>query len=235
MRNYTQTIEFSFKTVISLITVCVLLSILIPFNQVEASDCPLLFKPDRIIINFGDNRLRSDQGEDKSIHGPINASVPAGIYDIKLVSYDDHSNHSDPAQTKEYYYVALKDSSGSLIANTPTIADLPDNLDYMNLKVATNFSIPRNVSSVTAIHPAYWDPSPNSIEAVCMAFDRVQLDPVLSIHKSVNRTTANVGDIITYALNYQNTGNGSATNVVIRDPFVNLNQSYLTFIDSNPS
>jgi len=59
-------------------------------------------------------------------------------------------------------------------------------------------------------------------------------NPILSITKSVNKTNASVGDEIVYTLNYKNTGAGPASNVVIYDPFNNLNQEYLTFISADP-
>jgi len=58
--------------------------------------------------------------------------------------------------------------------------------------------------------------------------------PVLAITKSVDKTSASGGDEIVYTLNYQNTGQGSASNVVITDQFVNLNQTYLTFLSATP-
>ena len=59
--------------------------------------------------------------------------------------------------------------------------------------------------------------------------------PFLTITKSVNKTNANPGDEIVYTLNYQNTGNGAANNVVVKDPFTNQNQQYLTFVSATPS
>lgn len=41
--------------------------------------------------------------------------------------------------------------------------------------------------------------------------------PVLAISKAASKTSADAGDQIVYKLNYQNTGNAAATNVVIRD------------------
>ena len=57
--------------------------------------------------------------------------------------------------------------------------------------------------------------------------------PNLIITKSVDRYYANPNEEIVYTLIYQNTGSTAATNVVIRDAFVNQNQGYLTFISSN--
>jgi uncharacterized repeat protein (TIGR01451 family) len=58
--------------------------------------------------------------------------------------------------------------------------------------------------------------------------------PNLNITKSVNRYYADPGNEIVYTLNYTNTGTAIATNVVVRDPFINQNQSYLTFLYASP-
>src|SRR4030042_1142942 len=60
-------------------------------------------------------------------------------------------------------------------------------------------------------------------------------NPSLTITKSVNKLNASPGDEIVYTLSYQNTGQGAASNVVITDPFNNLNQNYLTFISATPA
>ena len=59
--------------------------------------------------------------------------------------------------------------------------------------------------------------------------------PSLTITKSVDKTTANPGEEIVYTLNYQNTGNGAANNIVVKDPFTNQNQQYLLFVSATPS
>jgi len=50
------------------------------------------------------------------------------------------------------------------------------------------------------------------------------LNPDLSISKSVNKTEAGKGEVLTYTINYQNTGNGGATGIEIEDDF---NEQYL--------
>ncbi|MFZ5559436.1 MAG: hypothetical protein ACOZAL_01425 [Patescibacteria group bacterium] len=59
--------------------------------------------------------------------------------------------------------------------------------------------------------------------------------PSLSITKSVSKSSASPGESIVYTLNYKNTGQATATNVIIKDPFINLNQNYLTFISATPN
>lgn len=56
----------------------------------------------------------------------------------------------------------------------------------------------------------------------------------ISITKSVDKTSASPGDTITYTLNYKNTGSATATNVIVKDPFNNLNQQYLSFVSATP-
>ena len=59
--------------------------------------------------------------------------------------------------------------------------------------------------------------------------------PSLSISKSVDKRFALPNEEIVYTLNYQNSGPGTATGVVIKDSFTDQNQHYLTFISATPT
>ncbi|MBZ9572980.1 DUF11 domain-containing protein [Patescibacteria group bacterium] len=54
--------------------------------------------------------------------------------------------------------------------------------------------------------------------------------PSLSLSKSVDKSTAQEGDILTYTLSYQNTGSGSATGVGLSDDF---DENYLDIYDAS--
>jgi len=80
-----------------------------------------------------------------------------------------------------------------------------------------------------------------SLVAICvlipvftLASEAKDCSPSLTITKSVDKTFISPGDDIFYTLSYQNNGSGKATGVIIKDPFTNLNQHYLTLISASP-
>ena len=58
---------------------------------------------------------------------------------------------------------------------------------------------------------------------------------LLSVTKSVSAKTLKPNDTFTYTLTYTNSGNARANNVVVKDPFTNTNQQYITFVSSSPA
>lgn len=240
MKYLNQTTKFTSKAVVILIAVSVLISVFLLFTEVKASEvsCPLIPQSGRTIINFND-WLVANGTQAQATGDPASTWLPEGPYDIIFVSYDCHSCHPGQVQPNESWYLILKNSQGGVIANTPAISDLPDNLDYLTEQVATNFSISQNVSSITAFHAAYplnSSESANSITAVCAAFDKKSVNPPdLIVHKTVNKTSAEPEEEVIYTLNYENIGETAATGVVIQDKFDYINQEYLTFVSATPS
>ena len=57
--------------------------------------------------------------------------------------------------------------------------------------------------------------------SLVLVFKLMQIYPIINPVKSVNRTVAGVGDILTYTITIPNTGTGSAENVVLRDSIPN--------------
>ena len=57
--------------------------------------------------------------------------------------------------------------------------------------------------------------------------------PVLNIIKAVDKSQANPGDNLVYTLTIKNTGNSAAANAVMKDPFTNQNQNFLTYVSSS--
>lgn len=59
--------------------------------------------------------------------------------------------------------------------------------------------------------------------------------PAIDIDKAVDKDTVKPGESFVYTLTYRNTGDATATNTVIRDPFTNKNQDLITFVSANPA
>ncbi len=219
-----------------------------PYNPPSIT-CPLTASANRVIVNFNKNQVVAWQTENEAQGGPYNVNLPSGKYDVTLVSYDDHTGKPGQNQPQEQYYLKLKNSSGQQIAQTNSIADLSDNQNYLTQKVNSGLNLSSNVSSVLAVHPAFYSSNPNSITPVCAAFDRISDEPQntqLSIDKEVKNITdggnfgssasASNGDVLQYRITVRNVGNVTANNVTISDNFnangisrtgsINVSKSY---------
>ncbi len=210
-----------------------------PAKAGEEDSCSFSPQIGRTIIQFNEHfgEIVGNQDEEQATAGPIQTNLSAGTYDIRVKAYDCHSCHPDQTyQTQESFYLILKDNNGNTVAETQATSDLPDNTNSLVELVANDLNVSKTVSSVVAFHAAYPDsPSANSIMPVCAAFDKTDIAPNLSISKSVDKSQAVPEDKITYTINYENTGDDVAHNIIIRDPFNNQNQDYLKFVDATPS
>ena|GEM_PF-3273899 len=142
-----------------------------PESEQEGPTCPLEPQIDRTIVLFNTNTpLVAHESLAEALAGPIDVSLPTGIYNITASSFDYH-NTRDPIQNQlqEQFYLRL--SNGQ---TTNRISDLPENSDTLTEQIDANFAITSAVTSLTAQHTEYPDPgSPNSIFPVCIAFDDI--------------------------------------------------------------
>lgn len=143
--------------------------------QVSPIDCPIPPAENRIIVKFNGEFIVSDNEESDAMLGPENVSVPAGTYDITLVSYEkDHP--TVPTQPNESWYLKLNNANGSTFAQTNAIGDMPDDQSIMQQVVNQDFVVAEDISSVTAYHAAFQDyTSPNSINPVCAVFESLSI------------------------------------------------------------
>ena len=112
--------------------------------------CTLSSRSGRTIVYFDGTYIRSDKSQSDATKGPINTNILSGRYDVTLVSYDPHSGSSNQHQDNEKWYLILKDSRGSMVANTNAVSDLPDNLDTLTEVVNSDLVLSQDVYSVTA-------------------------------------------------------------------------------------
>jgi hypothetical protein len=151
-----------------------------PSTQVPS--CPISPKEGRIIANFSEQKLLSNKTAAQAQTTYVSALVPAGKYDITLVSWDGYAGRENVSQAFETYKVRLI-ANTTLIDVTGTISDLADFVaEDMNIeKVNTGYVLPTAISAVQAVHAAYPNTtSPNSLYPICIAFDPIVSDPVPS-------------------------------------------------------
>ncbi|MCI0566355.1 DUF5011 domain-containing protein [bacterium] len=131
----------------------------------------------RYIAHFPSEKIRSDKkSEDYARTDVMPFSIPSGLYDVTLVSYDGYADRVDVTQPRESW-VALLRSSGVTVAETLASDDLADEVaEATNATlVNTDFFVPEGVDGIKAYHASYPDPdrNPNSIYPVCAVFDRI--------------------------------------------------------------
>jgi hypothetical protein len=128
----------------------------------EGVACPL---SEGIIVDFGGERIRSDEDEAAATSGVVNASVPAGTYDIVLAAFDSRSK----GQPREQW--VLEGLAGpSVVFTSSASPDIPDDSDLVVATVDTNVELPE-LTGARARHAAFPDASsPNSFEFFCASF-----------------------------------------------------------------
>ncbi|MFQ5517035.1 MAG: hypothetical protein ACE5E8_05625, partial [Acidimicrobiia bacterium] len=151
--------------------------------------------------------------------GPIPVSIPPGVYDITLTSYDDHSRHSGQMQLVESWFVELSGLGGASLYASPTTPDLPEDKEIMSWQVGTA------VLSETALTLDAWHAFPgpgatkNSVSAVCVAFDEVA--PSIDVRKQAegadSRQVVRGSDVV-FEIAVTNDGVIDLTNVAVTDP-----------------
>ncbi|MFC1639089.1 Ig-like domain-containing protein, partial [Patescibacteria group bacterium] len=178
-----------------------------PPPQVE---CPLSDIDGRIIVNFSGTPIIANEDLAAATDGPVSSSIPAGEYQVTLVSFDDHSNKPWQVQTQEQWYGLLKDASGSTVAMTSTISDLAEDEDWLTETVDGGLVLETTVTSMSAIHAAYPTTNENSVYAVCAAFDVVS-PPEHPIRPILECVEHHAGGTYTALFGYHNENSYTAT------------------------
>ena len=138
--------------------------------------CGFEEKDGRVIVDFktGENgRKLNSNGDEAKASIEKSAVIPAGYYDVTLVSYD--SNRGSGTQEHEEWFTILKDGEGNEIVRTNKINDLPDDLTKVRMeeKVNEGMLVAKEAVSATAFHAAYPSDESNSVRAICAVFDKV--------------------------------------------------------------
>lgn len=105
--------------------------------------------------------------------GPFAISLPAGTYDITMVSHDNHPTPDyQTDQTQEQWYFELDNGYESSLTT-----DIPNDAENMTTTIAA-----QTIDAATAItvHHAQLGVAPNSVDVVCVGFTPTQVSPSTS-------------------------------------------------------
>jgi uncharacterized repeat protein (TIGR01451 family) len=141
--------------------------------------CPIDSAPDRIIIDFADERLRSNRDIDAAQTAVQAFNVPAGKYDIRLVSYDGYVGRETVTQNFEQYQLEFLSGNNSVAVSSP-ISDLADRVveDTKDEVVDTNFMLTSDADGLRATHAFFGDTSSaNSLNPICASLDPIDDTP----------------------------------------------------------
>ncbi|MFC1649620.1 PKD domain-containing protein [Patescibacteria group bacterium] len=137
--------------------------------------CPIPLKRGRTIVFFPTNDpLVSNKTEDRAQVTANNfGTLGMGVYDVTLASYDDHTGKPGQVQPNEQYFLKLF-KGGDHFESSDSISDLPSNKDYLVEKVNSHLKVEKSINKIVAFHTAYKTSNPNSIYALCAAFDPIK-------------------------------------------------------------
>lgn len=159
-------------------------------NTVNASEtprCTLTPQGTHTIVTFG-SRLFANRGADQAVGPTRPVTLAPGAYRVTLVSYDNHAEKT-LNQRHEKWHIELNDSSGSRIAATSAISDLPEDRDVLTEIVDQQLNVPRPVTFATPRHAFFPAKGAESVTAVCAGFERLG-SPSTSPLPSPTRTPA---------------------------------------------
>jgi uncharacterized repeat protein (TIGR01451 family)/LPXTG-motif cell wall-anchored protein len=181
--------------------------------------CPLDGGDGRIVLDIFDQTggfmLGAPPIEPNSV-GPIATPIPAGIYTVSWASFDAHSQHPGQSQTDEVWYL----DTGEYQSGVTT--DIPEDVDYAQGILGTNFVVGSDQSSVTIRHGGPPDAF-NSVYAICAVLD--PLTSSIDIEKATNGEDADTptgafiptGDVVEWTYVVTNTGDVALDAIVVTD------------------
>lgn len=168
-------VMYSRFVIISAILLGAVFSI-VPSPVQAAPLCPLESDTRRTIVRFN-GAIVSGTGGMKDTDA-FATFVPAGTYNIILVSFDEHSGEA--TQLAEQWFITMKDVNGSIIGWSREIEDLPDGQQFLTQIVNVDYPVSRAMTSVVASHIRVYDSGQHSIIPVCAGFDLKDGSPLVT-------------------------------------------------------
>ena len=148
----------------------------IPSYTQAAPFCPLESDTRRTIVRFDGSVISGTGGIQET--SAFVTSIPAGSYDITLVSYDSHNGEA--TQSAEQWFLFIKNKAGSPIGWSHEIGDLPDGQQLLAQTVNVNYRVTEAIAAVTASHTIVYDSGQHSIIPLCAAFDLKDGSPLVT-------------------------------------------------------
>jgi hypothetical protein len=145
----------------------------------EERPCPLDTKSGRIIVEFVasfQDGVLTTRFQSRNSLGPISVDIPAGTYNITLVSFDDHIEQpNEKAQKQESWFLQAQNGRGNITFESNAISDLPEDQNILEELVQEDVEITQDITQLLAKHLLDVGESEEaeSVTPVCAAFDRV--------------------------------------------------------------
>ena len=114
--------------------------------------------------------------------GPVLANLPAGAYEVTLISHDGYDYRDHVTQPEEQWYATLHNSNDDEIVSTGVISDLEDYIKYtMKEEIVNSSLIPggnlivlEDATSVITNHLGNPNTGANSVYPVCAVFEEIE-------------------------------------------------------------
>ncbi len=171
----------------------------------------------------------------------VNASLAPGLSLTKTASPETFSSAGE-----EITYAIVIENTGNVTISNITVSDP---LTGMNQTIASlapgsnaNFTEAYNVtqadinrgSVINTATASGQDPGGQTVSATGSATITAELNQALSISKMASSDTFSAtGDVITYSISVENTGNVTLSNIVVTDPLTGMNQTIGTLSPGN--
>ena len=138
----------------------------------EACGCPFEQQADRTIVTFPSGQIMS-WSLAASLTSAVQTNLASGNYKVTLASSDAYSSRAstNPAgQHHEQWHILFDNGQVS-----GTVDDIPDSVAAASViqVVDNSLFINSQVNAIQAQHSFYHNASPNSVQPVCVAFDKI--------------------------------------------------------------
>jgi hypothetical protein len=130
------------------------------------------------VVGYGlaDVGALTTKTESRNSFGPLLLNIPAGTYDITLVSFDNHAEEADEtAQTQERWFIQAQNSLGNIVFESNAISDLAEDQDILEELVQEDVEITQDIIGLIAKHflGVGETETAESVTPLCAAFDAV--------------------------------------------------------------
>ena len=145
-----------------------------PTSEPAMPDCSLLEQPDRYVLEVPYPWLYADRDASWA-QRVLEYDLPAGRYNVSAFAWDGYNGREEVVQPQEQFKVEFYRGAAK-IAETAATPDLPDRQREASWEgeIASDLDLRQNTTQIRLQHTAYPSSNPNSVAAVCVAFDCVE-------------------------------------------------------------